>query len=79
MIDKAAPAIFDPPFGSVYVAVNICAEPLPEDGVTETGDPVCESIVACEGAAAGDFEQRSRMREEAKDHSETRIRTTQPK
>ena len=40
MIDRVASAICDPPLGSLYVAVNVCAEPLPDDGETETGDAV---------------------------------------
>jgi len=40
MIDSVASAICDPPLGSLYVAVNVCAEPLPDDGETETGDAV---------------------------------------
>ena len=40
MIDKVTSAICDAPLGSLYVAVNVCAEPLPDDGVTETGDAV---------------------------------------
>jgi hypothetical protein len=40
MIDKVTSAICDAPLGSLYVAVNVCAEPLVDDGVTETGDAV---------------------------------------
>lgn len=40
MIDTVTSAICDAPLGSLYVAVNVCAEPLPDDGVTETGDAV---------------------------------------
>lgn len=40
MIDKVTSAIRDAPLGSLYVAVNVCAEPLPDDGVTETGEAV---------------------------------------
>jgi hypothetical protein len=40
MIDRVASAIRDPALGSLYVAVNVCSEPLPDDGEIETGAAV---------------------------------------
>jgi phage gp37-like protein len=45
MIDKVASAIRDAPLGSLYVTVNVCSEPLPVDGETETGYAVPGSAV----------------------------------
>ena len=57
MMDRVTSAICDPPLESLYVAVNVCAEPLPDDGVTETGDAVASATVLV-------FEQPSRNREQ---------------
>ena len=40
MIEKVTSAIRDASLESLYIAVKIWAEPLPVDGVTETGDAV---------------------------------------
>jgi hypothetical protein len=45
MIDKVASAICDPPLGFLYVAVNVCSEPLPDDGETATGDAVPGAVL----------------------------------
>jgi hypothetical protein len=41
MIDKVISDIRDPPLGSSNVAVNVCAESIPTNNVTETGDADC--------------------------------------
>ena len=77
MIDKVTSAIRDASVELLYVAVNVCVEPLPDDGVTETGEAV-------PGAAVLNFEQplsnRAQQRIKAKrtfellSHSESQAR-----
>ena len=63
MIDKVTSAICDAPLGSLYVAVNVCAEPFVDDGVTETGDAVPRlAVLGFEHPLRNRVQQRIKVR-----------------
>ena len=80
MIDKVTSAIRDASAELLYVAVNVCVEPVADDGVTETGDAVpCASVLAFEHPLSK-LSNRAQQRIKAKrtfkllSHSESRAR-----
>jgi hypothetical protein len=77
MIDKVTSAIRDASVEFLYVAVNVCVEPLPDDGVTETGDAVpCTAVLAFEHPLRNRAQQRIKAKRtfELLSHSESQAR-----
>jgi hypothetical protein len=77
MIDKVTSAIRDASVEFLYVAVNVCVEPLPDDGVTETGEAVpCAAVLAFEHPLSKRAQQRIKAKRtfELLSHSESQAR-----
>jgi hypothetical protein len=77
MIDKVTSAIRDAAAEFLYVAVNVCVEPVDDDGVTETGDAVpCVAVLAFEHPLSNRAQQRIKAKRtfELLSHGETRAR-----
>lgn len=77
MIDKVTSAIRDASAELLYVAVNVCVEPVADDGVTETGVAVpCASVLACEHPLSNRAQQRIKAKRTFKllSHGESRAR-----
>ena len=77
MIDKVTSAIRDASVEFLYVAVNVCVEPLPDDGATEIGDAVpCTAVLAFEHPLRNRAQQRIKAKRtvELLSHRESQAR-----
>ena len=77
MIDKVTSAIRDASAELLYVAVNVCVEPVADDGATETGDAVpCTAVLEFEHPLSNRAQQRIKAKRkfELLSHRESQAR-----